>query len=361
MINGRSGVSAVNHRTTGGNGLKVSRDMIDPQLRLTGRILDLVMGGNRSVELVRKRVESPGLWMRILERAISKPKDVQLEERWIPRADGSLLRIVVMKPLKQPKDVPGLLGIHGGGYFMGKPEGSLLFPKYVAAVDCVVVAPDYRLSVEAPYPAALEDCYTALVWLKENADSLGVRDDQLVVTGESAGGGLTAAITMYARDRGEINIAFQMPIYPMIDDRNDTESAKDNDGPVWDSVTNEVGWKLYLGDLWGTEDVPPYAAPARATNYGGLPPTYTFVGGLEPFRDETITYIENLKAAGIPADIDVYEGCFHGFDVAWNADVSKRAHRRLIEWFGYAVREYRAPQRGAGSDRPTSSSRDRIA
>ena len=323
--------------------MKVARDMIDPQLRLVATFLNL-MGGNLTVEKMRKSAGKPSLMMKLMTR-LFKPKNSQIEEQWIPRDDGSKLRIMVMKPLEPKQDVPGLLCIHGGGYFMGTPEVEAgMYESLFMASDCVIVSPDYRLSVEAPYPAALEDCYTALLWLKENADSLGVRDDQIVVMGGSAGGGLTAATTLYARDKGEVNVAFQMPLFPMIDDRNNTESAKDNNAPGWDAVSNESGWRLYLGDLYGTDNIPAYAAPARATDYSSLPPTYTYVGDLDPLRDETITYIENLKAAGVPADVDVYEGAYHAFDIARKADVTKRAHRRLEDWFSKAVQEYTAPQ-----------------
>src|SRR5690606_30824760 len=132
--------------------------------------------------------------------------------------------------------VPGVLWIHGGGYAQGVPEMSHdMYRQLIGTRDCVIVAPDYRLSIDAPYPAALEDCYEVLLWMKDHAQELGIRSDQLMVGGESAGGGLTAALAMYARDRGEVNLAFQMPLYPMIDDRMVTESAGDNNAYVWNS------------------------------------------------------------------------------------------------------------------------------
>src|SRR3546814_233257 len=165
----------------------------------------------------------------------------------------------------------------------------------------------------------------SLLWLKTHAGELGVRDDQLAVAGMSAGGGLTAALTLLARDRGDVNIAFQIPLYPMIDDRMDSESASDSDAPVWNSASNGIAWKTYLGALFGA-DVPAYAAAARATDYRGLPPTCTFVGDLEPFRDETLRYVENLKAAGVPVAFELFRGAFHGFDVvAPKAAISQRA------------------------------------
>ncbi len=141
-----------------------------------------------------------------------------------------------------------------------------------------------------------------------------------------------------------MNVAFQMPLFPMIDDRNNSYSATNNDVPVWNEVTNEVGWKLYLGYLGGTEDVPAYAAPARATDYAGPPPTYSYVGALDPFCTETENYIENLRTAGVPAELDVHAGAFHEFDAAKRACVTKEAHRRLYQWLEKAVKEYTVPQ-----------------
>lgn len=330
-----------------GDDMKVTRDMIDPQLRFRGTVSGALLPA-RTVEYMRKTGGKKSL----LEKLAMKPRTpagCSVEEEWIPRGDGSRMRTLVYTPIDKPaQNVTGLLCLHGGGFYTGSPEAEIDF--LVDIIDfssCVVVAPEFRLSIDAPYPAPLDDCYTTLLWLRDNACRLGVRDDQIAVAGMSGGGGLTAATTLYARDNCEVNIAFQMPIFPMIDDRNDTESARDNDDPIWDLTANTSGWKIYLGDLYGTDDVPAYAAPARATEYSGLPPTYTYVGSLEPFRDETITYVENLRAAGVPVDFEVYAGCYHGFPVvAPRADVSIRAVESQRRWFQAAVQEYFAPQPG---------------
>jgi len=242
--------------------------------------------------------------------------------------------------------VPGVLWIHGGGYAMGVPEQSSgMYKRLIAESNCVIVAPDYRLSAEAPYPAALEDCYEALMWMKDNAEVLGIRDNQLMVGGDSAGGGLTAALTLYARDKGAVKIAFQMPLYPMIDDRMISESVKENNAPLWNSDLNKYAWKLYLGELF-EKDVPAYAAAARATDYSNLPPTATFVGDLEPFRDETVEYVNNLRKAGVHVDFEMYKGCYHAFDAACSkAEVSKKATSFLMDSFKYAVENYFAEQK----------------
>lgn len=276
-----------------------------------------------------------------------KDKTMQFESKWISRKDGSKMRICIFKPLRPKENVPGILWLHGGGYAIGMPEqAQYMAKKFIEVSSCVVVAPEYTLSVEAPYPAALEDSYEALLWMKNHDKELGIRADQLMVGGDSAGGGLTAATTLYARDKGEVAVAFQMPLYPMLDDRMTSESAKDNNAPVWDSKSNFAAWRLYLGNLFGTLNVPCYAAPARAEDYSKLPPTATFVGELEPFRDETIQYVENLKKAGVAVHFEIYKGCYHAFEqMCPKAKISQKAISFLVDSFTYAVDHYFAMQK----------------
>jgi len=272
-------------------------------------------------------------------------KKYTVEKRKIP-STGRDIKILIFRPTTARKvtaQTPGILWIHGGGYATGMAEMAYfsrplaLVKKYGAVVVCV----DYRLSVEAPYPAALEDCHAALCWLKKNAAELGVNDSKLMVGGESAGGGLTAALCMYARDKGSVNIACQMPLYPMLDDR-DTESSRDNHAPVWNTKRNHAAWKLYLK---GLENIPAYAAPARQTDYSDLPPAYTFVGDIEPFYCETLTYIENLKAAGVEAKVDVYPKWFHAYDMFFPfKPMAKRAIAEFEKWYLYAAEHYSALQ-----------------
>jgi acetyl esterase/lipase len=240
------------------------------------------------------------------------------DERRIDSIDaGVQVRVRIYRPpgTRTDEPLPGVLFLPGGGYALGTPEAfATTYQKLIGTRPCVIVSVDYRKSVEVPYPAALHDCYAALLWMKKNAAELGVREDQLIVVGESAGGGLTAALTLLARDRGEVQVAHQIPLYPMIDDRMTSESMRDNDAPLWSARHNRVAWDLYLGGL-SEDQVPKYAAPARETDYSGLPPTTTFVCDLDPFRDETLAYVENLRAAGVPVECRVFEGCFHGFDL----------------------------------------------
>jgi len=251
------------------------------------------------------------------------------EEQYIPsRNGGPDIRVRIFKPLNNSEKLPGMLYIHGGGYMMGSPDSYLnLTKRFIIAEPCVMVAPDYRRALDTPYPAAFDDCYDTLLWMKENAEMLGVIPNKFIVAGHSAGGGLAAAVTLKATDTQDVKIAFQMPIYPMIDDRQNTKSATNNNAPVWNSIANKYAWSQYLKGLKEkNEEIPPYAAAARATDYSKLPPTITFVGDMEPFRDETIEYVENLKKAGVPVDFKVFKGCFHAFEVLVpEAKISKEA------------------------------------
>jgi acetyl esterase/lipase len=320
--------------------MRVKMSMIDKELRPFGIIAKLL---NPTFTESRIRM-SAKLTRKFL---IGKTdKDLDCSQEWILREDNSPMRVCVFKSLELSDKVPGILWLHGGGYGFGVPELCLGRAKELnKKIKCVVISPDYRLSIDAPYPAAMEDCYTALLWMKNNAESLGIDDRQLFVCGDSAGGGLTAAITLCARDRKEVNIAFQMPLYPMLDDRMQTESAIDNNAPVWNTKSSYNSWKLYLGELFGKDNVPEYAAPARATDYSNLPPAATFVGNLEPFRDETITYVENLRKAGVKVNFKLFDGCFHGFDEMYpKAEISKSAIEFMTSEYVYAVENYFAEQ-----------------
>lgn len=261
--------------------------------------------------------------------------------------DHHKIRLLVLQPLEaRTEKVPGVLWIHGGGYQHGSAREVFLTRalSMVVKFGMVLVAPNYRLSRKHPYPAALHDCYAALLWLKEHAEELNVRSDQIMVGGESAGGGMTAALCMLAHDREEVNIAFQMPLYPMLDDR-DTDSSRDNHAPNWNTKRNHKAWKRYLRDTYGTEFVSCYAAPARRRNFSGLPPCYTFVGDIEPFYDETLAYVRHLQEAGIRAEVDVYPNCFHAFDVLLpKKKESKQAIARFEKKVAFAIENDFSPQ-----------------
>ena len=318
--------------------MKITNEMIHPELRKKGKMLKMfTLPLNVGMLKIMNKLSKIGS---------NKCKaNLNYEEKFIDRADGSKIRVCVYSPKERKENVCGLLWIHGGGYATGTAEqDEVLIDKFIKLSGCVVVSVDYRLSVDAPYPAALEDCYSALLWLKDNADKLGVNVNQIAIGGTSAGGGLCAALSMYAKDKKEVNIAFQIPLYPMIDDR-ETSSNRDNDAPAWSSKQNYLAWKLYLGELYG-KDVPKYAVPSRCTDYNGLPPTITFVGDIEPFYDETITFVENLSNANVPTHFRVYKGCYHAFEyLCSEASISKEATNFLLESFEFAISNYYANQK----------------
>ena len=261
------------------------------------------------------------------------------------KVNGRRVPLLILKPLSEKENAPGVMWIHGGGYMTGVKEMAYIgrAADLVRNHGAVVIAPGYHLSLFHPYPTALNDCYAVLLYIKDHAKELGINPNQIMVGGESAGGGLTAAICMLARDKGEVNIAFQMPLYPMIDNF-DTDSSRDNHAKVWNTRRNHQAWAVYLRKD-AKKEVSPYAAPSRQTDYSGLPPAYTFVCTAEPFYCETVKFINDLKAAGVEAEIDVYEGMYHAFDMNEpKHPTSKDAIKNFNEHFEYAKEHYFAEQ-----------------
>jgi acetyl esterase/lipase len=216
-----------------------------------------------------------------------------------------------------------------GSNVMEDPLFDVLCPR----LDVVGVSVEYRLAPETPYPGPLEDCYQGLRWTHEHAAELGIDPDRIGVRGVSAGGGLAAALALLARDRGEVPVAFQLLDSPMLDDRQRTASSRQDGLPVWSRGSNTFGWRSYLGELYGRDDVPATAAPARADDLSGLPPAFVSVGAVDGFRDEDVDYALRLNQAGVPAELHVYPGACHGFNLlAPDAPVSKQCNRDAEEW-----------------------------
>jgi acetyl esterase/lipase len=208
-----------------------------------------------------------------------------------------------------------MLWIHGGGFIIGSPgQDDSISRVFVRELGMVVVAPSYRLAPEHPYPAAMDDLYATLKWMHAEADALGGRRDQIVIAGASAGGGLAAGLTLLARDRGEVPVAFQSLVYPMLDDRTVLRPPPDLKHRLWNTESNRFGWSSYLGQAPGGASAPAYAAPARAESVKGLPPTWLGVGTLDLFHDEDLEYGRRLEAAGVAVQVEVVPGAFHAFD-----------------------------------------------
>ncbi len=274
--------------------------------------------------------------MMLAEMARARPPipaaaDVVVTEHYVPGPAGAPdVRVLVYTPARDEGLRPAYLHIHGGGYVMGAPEmTSDNSIGLVREIGCVVASVDYRLAPETQFPGAIEDCYAALVWLHAEASRLGIDPGRIAIGGESAGGGLAAALALLARDRKKVPLVFQLLIYPMLDDR--TVSDSDNDPHVgefiWTRQNNRFGWSALLGSAFGSQSVSPYAAAARAEDLGHLPPAYISVGSLDLFLQEDLSYARRLLRSGVPTEVHVYPGAFHGFEIAVDADVTKTSIR----------------------------------
>lgn len=317
--------------------MKISKDKFHPELKslpLVARVFTFLLSrrfGFRLFDKMSKQIEG-----KITKGLIN-------EKRFIKSNHGGPdIRLRIYRKENHTEKLPVVLYLHGGGYAVGAPEESAEIMKgFMYKRPCVVVAPGYRKSQNEPYPAAFNDCYDTLLWIRDNADTINVDASKIMVAGHSAGGGLTAAVTLKARDTKDVDISFQMPIYPMIDDRHQNESSA-FESPIWSKKSNHIGWELYLKGLHEqNKEIPTYAAPARNTDYSDFPPTFTFVGGLDPFRDETIEYVEGLKQANIPVKFKLFEGCYHGFEILIpKKQVSKEARNFLYNTYAEFYDKY---------------------
>ena len=261
----------------------------------------------------------------VREEAEVDETGVTVTERQTARADGTDLALRVYRP--DDAAPAAILAVHGGGFVIGSIDTDHARNVRLArSTGAVVVAVGYRLAPETPFPGALEDCYTGLEWVAAHAAELGVDPDRIAINGHSAGGGLCAALALLARDRGGPRIRFQFLGVPEVDDRLETRSARDFvDTPVWDRQRAAISWDNYLGPgRRGAADVSPYAAPARATDLTGLPPAYVSVMEFDPLRDEGIAYALKLVDAGVPVELHLFSGTFHGSVLVEHAQQAQR-------------------------------------
>ncbi|MBW8754232.1 MAG: alpha/beta hydrolase [Sphingomonadales bacterium] len=243
--------------------------------------------------------------------------DVPWAKRTVPGAKGQPDVTVVIVNAKAGTSRPAILHTHGGGFIIGKAEDSVRDLQMICReLDCVAVSVDYRLAPETTYAGSIEDNYAGLKWLHANAAELGADRARIAVMGESAGGGHAALLAITARDRGEVPLAFQCLIYPMLDDRTgSSRQVPPHVGTlIWTAESNRFGWESFLGQKPGGTTAPKGAVPARVADLAGLPPAFIGVGTLDLFCDEDVDYAQRLNAAGVPTELIVVEGAFHGFD-----------------------------------------------
>ncbi|MBK7448630.1 MAG: alpha/beta hydrolase [Anaerolineales bacterium] len=261
------------------------------------------------------------------------PAEVSIENIFIAGKDEkSKIRLRIYHPKATQTNTPVLLWIHGGGYIIGKPEmEDTICIQFVRELGISIVSVDYRLAPKHAFPAGLEDCYSALIWIKQNSESFGFDITRIAIGGTSAGGGLAASLAQLAHDRKEVTPVFQLLTYPMLDDRTALHrDIDDSNSPAWSQKSNRFGWESYLGEHYGADEILAYAVPARREDLTGLPPAWIGVGTLDVFYEEDMMYAQRMKEAGIECDLNVVEGAFHGFDV--------------IDQHLYIVQEFRKSQ-----------------
>jgi acetyl esterase/lipase len=309
-----------------------TKQLVDPELvPMLDQVLSLIPSFSPTMENIPQMRASQMEMVRQMQALVPAFPTITVTERSIPGPQGAPdIRVLVYVPTNVPTPLPALLWIHGGGYISGSPEGEdALVKTIVSTVGCAVVSVDYRLAPETPHPGPVEDCYAALKWLYTNSSDLGVDPKRIAIGGGSAGGGLAAALGLLTRDRRQIPLVFQLLIFPMLDDRTVTNP---HSNPyvgefIWTPELNRLGWTALLGQEPGGTDVSPYAAAARAHNLAGLPPTWIGVGSIDLFVDEDIEYARRLIQAGVPTELHVYPGAFHGFQMVPNAQVTQAFNR----------------------------------
>ncbi len=306
------------------------RDLIDPESREPlDQLLAVLPGGFNAIPDIVARREAATAMLAAIE--VPPNPNVTHEDRTVPGPEGAPdITLRIYRPRGATGALPGIYFIHGGGMILGSVEGENAVAEQICEqVGAVVVSVEYRLAPEDPHPAQSEDCYAGLVWMARNPSELGFDAGRLAVYGGSAGGGLAIATVLLARDRGFPAIRFQMPIYPMIDDTNETPGSHEiTDIGVWDRTANIEAWQWYLGG--GKADA--YAAPARAEDLSGLPPAFIDVGTVDLFRDEDILFAMRLMQAGVPVELHVNPGSYHASEVlAPQAALSQRIWERRFD------------------------------
>lgn len=294
---------------------------VDPQLREPLPVIMAASPRPLTLEVLPVRRQL-GRDLRLTDEQMTRGGRITIESR-----DGYL----IVRPAGATGPLPGVVYLHGGGLMVGDERSDMpVVLDWVEQAGVAVISVDYRLAPEHAYPAQVEDCHAALTWTAAHADDLGL-DGRLILAGVSAGGGLAAATALLNRDRGGPELTGLLLVCPMLDDRTVDHEVRPYD--TWSSVSNRTGWTALLGDARGGPDVPPYAAPARATDLSGLPPAFIDVGTADIFLAEDVAFAQRLWAAGSLADLHVWAGGYHGFDASVpDAAVSRSARAARIDW-----------------------------
>lgn len=269
-----------------------------------------------------------------------EPQSAVDVERLEVTVAGDPVALSVLRPVKSTDARPPVLyWMHGGGMVIGNrhmDDARLI--EWCRQLGCVCISVEYRLAPEAPYPAPLDDCEAGLRYVFDHVDDLLVDGSRIGIGGRSAGGGLAAGLALRWGAVSDVSLAFQYLEYPMLDDRGLTVSSRMAGLPVWSRESNTFGWRSYLGDRYGTEDLPADAAPGRASHLSGLPPTFLSVGTADCLRDESIDFAARLCRAAVPTELHVYAGAVHGFDMFAHTAVAQTAALDSANWLARQFR-----------------------
>lgn len=253
-----------------------------------------------------------------------------VREVFAPVPGGPDVRLLVIDPPSDTANRGAVLYIHGGGMVVGTADSALADkPALALAHDCVVMAVDYRLAPEAPFPGPQEDNYAALAWLADNAAELRVDPSRIVVMGASAGGGLAAALALMTRDRGGPALAGQVLVYPMLDWRtggpDDPYRNRHTGEFIWTREKNQYGWQALRGAYQPDDERRGWFSPALADDLGGLAPAFIMTGALDLFLDEDLDYARRLVDGGVPTELHVYPGAIHAFEMVPGTGLAEQA------------------------------------
>jgi acetyl esterase/lipase len=303
------------------------REALDPEIREAVRDLpDFVFSAETVPTMRQNAVFAP----------VPAPDIERIDLTTDPNGGVTL---TLLRPRDAPDDLPALYWMHGGGMVIGNRfMDNARLNEWCRALSCACVSVEYRLAPEAPYPLPLDDCDNGLRQIVDHAADLRLDPRRIGVGGRSAGGLLAASLGLRWRDQGLDGLEFAYLEYPMLDDRMTTPSSALDGLPMWSRESNAFGWRSYLGERYGTDDVPPDAVPARAAELAGLPPTFISVGTADCLRDESIDFAARLCRAGVSTELHVYAGAIHGFDMFADCAVAKCAARDSADWLARQFR-----------------------
>jgi acetyl esterase/lipase len=300
-------------------------EALDPEIRQAVRDIPDFEFSDQTVPIMR-------------QNAVFTPVLAPDIERTELTTDGGV-NMTLLRPRDAAGDLPVFYWMHGGGMVIGnRYMDDTRLAQWCRSLSCICVSVEYRLAPEAPYPLPIDDCDEGLRYVVDHAGDLGINPRSIGIAGRSAGGGLAAALALRWRDRGDDRVAFQYLEYPMLDDRMSTASSITDGFPLWSRESNAYGWRAYLGDLCGTDQVPPDAAPARTAELAGLPTTFISVGTADCLRDEAIDFAARLCRADVLTELHVYAGAVHGFDMFADCAVSRCAARDSSDWLARQFR-----------------------